>query len=147
HFDMNQQPGLAAVPGPDLEELIREPLADFASADDLLQFLVEAFVAATPIDAGVDFREAQGQERFQKMFQGFLPRAIQFFGLALRCCHGRTVAARRATLKRPVCGYRRSIEEQAFSIYWFSFLPPAGLSLKSPKSFVLPGSNIRSPLV
>jgi hypothetical protein len=59
-FDVNEQPGLLAVVAPDLEQLVSQPSTDAGLADDLLEFLVEALVAAAPVDAGVSFGEAEG---------------------------------------------------------------------------------------
>src|SRR5262249_2639273 len=98
HFNMNQQPRFLAVLAPDLEQLVSQPLADLGFPDDLLQFLIEAFVATAPVDAGVDLRKAKGQEGFKEMFQRLFPGAVQLLGLALRRRHGGTVPKEQASL-------------------------------------------------
>src|SRR5207302_1102134 len=49
---------------------------DFGLAGDLLEFLVEGFMAAGPVDVAVGLREEEGQERPEVAVQGLLPRAV-----------------------------------------------------------------------
>jgi hypothetical protein len=72
-LDVDQQPVLATVAKPDLEQLVGEAFAYFGPADDLLKFLVEAFVAPAPIDVGGNVREEKDQELLEIPLEGFLP--------------------------------------------------------------------------
>jgi hypothetical protein len=73
---MDQEPRLPAVAAPDFEELVCQAPADAGVAHDLLQLLIEALVAAPPVDAGVGEWEQQRQEGLQEVLQGLLPRAV-----------------------------------------------------------------------
>src|SRR5437773_7604924 len=77
YFDVDQQPGLAAVLAPDLEQLVRQPATDAGVADDLLELFVEAFIATLPIDAIVDTGKEESQERGQEILEGLFPRTVQ----------------------------------------------------------------------
>src|SRR5262249_10509979 len=77
HLDVDEQPGFATVGAPDLEKFVGEAAADAGVADDLLEFRVEALIAALPVDARVDGREQEGQEGVKEVLQGLLPRAVQ----------------------------------------------------------------------
>src|SRR5205823_1295161 len=48
----------------------------FRLADDLLQLLVQHFVAAAPVDVGMRLWEEEGQEQFEVTVQHFLPRTV-----------------------------------------------------------------------
>ena len=60
-----------------LQQLVGQPFADLGPADDLLEFLVEPFIAAAPIDVGLDRREKEGEEQPKIPLKGVLPRRIE----------------------------------------------------------------------
>jgi len=77
NLDMDEQPALGAVAQPHFEELVGQALTYLGPADDLLKLLVERFVAALPVDVGVNVGKEEGEEERQVDVQRILPRAVE----------------------------------------------------------------------
>jgi len=70
---MNQHPGFRAVPSPDLRQLVGITALFLRTPGDSLQFLVEKFMAARPVDIGGNRWEKPFQERLEVAFQQGFP--------------------------------------------------------------------------
>src|ERR1017187_5099261 len=94
HFDVQEHPLLAALPGPHLHQHVHAAPAKLRAADDLLEFFAEQLHAFAPVDLPGDLREAKLQRRLEVGFEDVLPRAV-VIGL-----HGRqSLKSKAETLK------------------------------------------------
>ncbi len=62
----------------DLDEFIGVAFADFAIADDFLEFLIEKFWWVSPVNIGFDRRKIELHKRTKKQFDYGFPRTIEF---------------------------------------------------------------------
>ena len=78
-------PGIAALDGAHLNELVDGAASEFGVAHHLGEFLVEEFVTGAPIDTLVGERKVEGEELGEQPGEGLLPGAVGRIG---RCGHG-----------------------------------------------------------
>ena len=76
HFDMQEHPLLAALPGQHLHQHVHAAPAEFRAADDFLEFLAEQLDAFAPVDLPGNPRKAKFQRRLEVGFQDVLPWTV-----------------------------------------------------------------------
>jgi hypothetical protein len=74
---VNQHPFFLTLGAPDLDQLIHQSTALFRLWHDLLEFLVEHFIPAAPVNFGKGDWKKESHEGFKVPVQGFLPGAVE----------------------------------------------------------------------